>query len=795
MLKSFGMRMTAAAVLLLVIMMGGGGWYTVQQGFRAVILRNGALIGVAEPGLGFKLPIFDDVMPVSIQENVRIYGGEDRPFESYSSDQQPATFRISVNYQIPPARVADVYTNFGGEAQMIQRLLDPRVYKSVKNVFGQFNAVTSIQERARLNEAMRQSLEQTLSGSPIQITGLQVEEIHFSDAYEQSVEQRMLAEVEVQKIHQNAAREKVLAEITVIKASAAADAVLTEIIRNGVIAVTEEMKTNLMRTAYNMIIYEALDFTVGLFTATGETVSIGLGLPSFIRGMSETIKSKLRHFGVENIHPGDILITNDAYTTGSHLNHVTLSMPIFDGRVLAGFACCMAHWQDVGGTLGGITTDIYSEGLQIPIMKVHRAGVVNQELIDIIRMNVRIPERAMGDLRAQVTAVKTGERRFRELLGRYGREPVLAAIRNIMTNAEAAARARTCTIPDGIYEAESFMDDDGVAIGQRIPIKVRVEKKGDAMTIDLTGISPQVAGFFNSGPTTGYSCAQVAFKCLTSPTDYPINEGSFRPLTVKLSPGTIVTAVKPAAMRWWMTFPMTVVDTIFKAMEPAVPDRTIAAHHADLLVGMISGISPKDGRLFLCSNGPMGGGWGAKISEDGMSATVCLNDGDTHNSPCEQMEAKYPLLFERHALREDSGGAGRYRGGLGCEQVVRARAPVTVNLQIERMHCAPWGHAGGKEGLGNKVTVRLDGREITDFKNAKVLTQRLKAGDAFSVFGGGGGGFGPPHERDSERVAHDVRQGYVNASVAREVYGVALDADGNVDAAETARLRAAISST
>lgn len=225
MLKSLGVRMTAAAVLLLVIMMGGGGWYTVQQGFRAVILRNGALIGVAEPGLGFKLPIFDDVMPVSIQENVRIYGGEDRPFESYSSDQQPATFRISVNYQIPPARVADVYTSFGGEAQMIQRLLDPRVFQSVKNVFGQFNAVTSIQERARLNEAMRQSLEQTLSGSPIQITGLQVEEIHFSDAYEQSVEQRMLAEVEVQKIHQNAAREKVLAEITVIKASAAADAV------------------------------------------------------------------------------------------------------------------------------------------------------------------------------------------------------------------------------------------------------------------------------------------------------------------------------------------------------------------------------------------------------------------------------------------------------------------------------------------------------------------------------------------------------------------------------------------
>jgi len=205
-----------------------------------------------------------------------------------------------------------------------------------------------------------------------------------------------------------------------------ADAVLTEIVRNGVIAVTEEMKTNLMRTAYNMIVYEALDFTVGLYTAEGETVSIGLGLPSFIRGMAETVKAKLRHFGKDGLEPGDILVTNDAYTTGSHLYHFTFSLPIFHQGKLSGFACCMAHWTDVGGVLGGVTTDIYSEGLQIPIVKYAKAGVVNQDLVDIIRMNVRIPERAMGDLRAQITAVKTGERRFLELLERYGCEEVLA---------------------------------------------------------------------------------------------------------------------------------------------------------------------------------------------------------------------------------------------------------------------------------------------------------------------------------------------------------------------------------
>ncbi len=333
------------------------------------------------------------------------------------------------------------------------------------------------------------------------------------------------------------------------------------------------------------------------------------------------------------------------------------------------------------------------------------------------------------------------------------------------------------------------MDDDGVAVCRRVPIKVRVVKKGDRMTIDLTGVSAQVAGFYNSGPSTGVSCAQVAYKCLTSPTDYPINDGSFRPLQVIVPEGTIVSAVKPAAMRWWMTFPMTIVDTLFRAMETAIPDRTIAAHHADLGVGMINGISPSDGRLFLCSVGPAGGGWGAKASADGMSAVVCLNDGDTHNHPVEQMEAKYPILFERHALRDDSGGAGRHRGGLGTEQSVRALTSLNFNIQVDRVHCPPWGLQGGRSGTGNQVALRLDGKEIGDFPNAKVLSRRLAAGDAFIIRTGGGGGFGSPLERDPQRVAHDVRQGYVSRQAAEDLYGVVLDPRGRVNQEATAAVR------
>jgi len=591
------------------------------------------------------------------------------------------------------------------------------------------------------------------------------------------------------------AKSTVKATKKVVKApQGKADAVLTEIIRNGVLAVTEEMKTNLMRTAYNMIIYEALDFTVGLYTAEGETVSIGLGLPSFIRGMSNTIKAKIEHFG-DDIQPGDILVTNDAYITGSHLHHFTFSIPIFNQGKLSGWSCCMAHWPDVGGVLGGVTTDIYSEGIQIPIVKYQKAGVINQELVDIIRMNVRIPDRAMGDLRAQIVAVKTGEKRFSELLNRYGREPVLDAIRRIMDISEAAARARTRAIPDGVYEAESYMDDDGVDIGTRVPIKVRVVKKGDRMTIDLSGVSPQVRGFYNSGPSTGISCAQVAYKCLTSPTDYPINEGSFRTLDTIVPLGTVVSAVKPAAMRWWMTFPMTIVDTVFKAMLPAMRDKVIGGHHADLGIAMINGISPRDGRFYMSSVGPSGGGWGAKHNEDGMSATVCMNDGDTHNNPVEQMEAKFPLLYEKHALRQDSGGAGRFRGGLGTEQVVVARSPMNFNAQVDRMHCKPWGLDGGHAGMGNQVILTQGGKRQDDFPNAKVLMKRLAAGDSFVLLTGGGGGFGAPDQRDPQRVAHDVRHGYVSAEAARNTYRVVLNASGEVDTAATSALRKSASNS
>src|SRR6266542_6293591 len=411
------------------------------------------------------------------------------------------------------------------------------------------------------------------------------------------------------------------------------DAFTAEVIRSALVAITGEMKTNLMRTAYHTIIYEAEDFTVGLFDADGNTISIGLGLPMFIRGLSDAIKAKIAFWGRENIEPGDILLTNDSYTMGSHLNHMIFTLPIFNDGELVAFSSSMAHWQDVGGQLGGVTRDIFSEGLQLPFVKSFRAGKENPEITAIIKANVRVPERAMGDMRAQLASIRTGERRVMRLLKRYGNAAFKESIRLIYEQSEKLARAAVEKIPDGVYEAESFMDDDGVNLGKHIPIRVRVEVTGDKMTIDLSGVSPQVAGFYNSGITAGRSAAEVVFKCITSPLLLPINDGSFAPLKIILPPGRVVSATKPAAVRMWMTIPMTVVDTIFRTMAPAMPHKVMAGHHADLLLCPGYGTDPRTGRFAWVGTGNPGGGYGAKYNADGMSGVVCINDGDTHNRP------------------------------------------------------------------------------------------------------------------------------------------------------------------
>jgi N-methylhydantoinase B len=377
----------------------------------------------------------------------------------------------------------------------------------------------------------------------------------------------------------------------------------------------------------------------------------------------------------------------------------------------------------------------------------------------------------MGDLEAQLSACRVGVKHIESMLERHGVDALLAAIDGIMAQSEAEARLQVGSIPDGVYEAESQMDDDGVDVGKPVPIKVKVIVKGGEMTVDLSGVSPQVKGFYNSN--AGVACAQVAFKCIALPTEYPINDGGFRPLKVILPPGTVVSAVHPAPYRVWMTYPMTVVDTIFKALSRAIPDRVIAGHHADLLTANINGINPRDGRLWLYLGGLIGGGWGAKSDEDGVNGTICINDGDTHNGPSEQVENKFPLLVHSYSLRQDSGGPGQFRGGLGTEVEVEALAPINYMTRSDRVVNPPWGLNGGKHAKGNRIAVRRKG-ETTVFPGGKLDT-KLAKGDVYIMSSGGGGGFGDPKKRDRKALERDVRQGYVSVESARDDYGVEFD--------------------
>jgi N-methylhydantoinase B len=546
--------------------------------------------------------------------------------------------------------------------------------------------------------------------------------------------------------------------------------ITVEVVRNAINAYADEMATALCKSAYNMMIYEVRDFCCGLLDRDARMISQNKGgLPIFLADLGIAVKDGIERHGLHGFAPGDVVIMNHGRICGQHLNNVVIYAPCFhDGEVVA-FAASRAHWVDIGGMRVGFgsveTTEIYQEGLQFRSLKIYEAGQRNETLWQMINDNLRFPEAALGDLRAQVACCALGARRLRELIERYGRGTVEASIEAIWDATDREVRAVVATIPDGTYEAESFLDNDGRRLDVALRIKVKVIIAGDRMVIDFSEMNDQVPGPTNSGYSGGLAAARVAFKNLTQP-QAPVNEGCFRALELILPEGKILNAKWPAALGLWSIPLPTVIDTILKALAPALPERIPAAHKGDMGGCSIGGYRP-EGRRFLLMN-IFGGGWGGRPHEDGESAAVSICQGDVRSAPIELQEIQYPFLIEEFALRMDSGGAGKHRGGLGVDLTYRALQDCVANVNCERTKDPPWGLHGGRPGAVNEAVVtRADG---SSEKLRKATGVALATGDRLTFRTAGGGGWGDPRRRSREEIDSDIAAGYVSREAALRDY-------------------------
>jgi N-methylhydantoinase B len=568
------------------------------------------------------------------------------------------------------------------------------------------------------------------------------------------------------------------------------DPVTLEVIRNALPAISNEMSYDLQRTSYNMMIYEVRDYCCALLDVKGNLLSQNLGgVSHFVADLAVVIQDGVEKIGKENFHPGDVIITNHQAVCGQHLNNVCIYMPFFFKGELIGFPIVRAHWVDVGGMSTGFgatanVLDPWMEGLQMDQLKIYEAGKPKEDLLKLIADNIRYPESSMGDLRAQIASCQLALRRLEDLFDKFGRDVLLDAVQRIFADTETKCRNIVEQIPDGIYEAESFIDDSGYKNSPPLDIKARVTVSGSDMTIDLSGCAAQTPGSYNSRTLAG---ARVAYKALTMPLD-PVNEGSFSALKIIIPEGSFMMAKYPAVMSGWSLPVPTVVDTILKALAPAMPDK-VPAGHLGVLGGTIVffGHDPRKGKNFVVMS-IEGGGWGGRPFEDGASASVSICQGDVRNAPIENIELKCPVIVEERLLRQDSGGAGKFRGGLGLDSKVRNLVEGRWNLiQTGRRQCAPWGLWGGKAGAISDYLLQLP--DESDWKSVDVAMHPVLANARAVIRTAGGGGWGSPLEREAEKVRMDVLEGFVSAEAARTEYGVVLEPGLNIDREATKKLR------
>ncbi len=572
----------------------------------------------------------------------------------------------------------------------------------------------------------------------------------------------------------------------------ALDPVTLAVLKGRLEQIADEMDATLARSAFNPVIAEARDLSHGLYHAeTGETLVQGTsGLPIFVGATAFAVRAVIAAAGREGgPRPGETWIFNDPYEGGTHLNDFRLVRPIFRAGRLFCWIASVGHWLDIGGNVPGgynpRATDSHQEGVRIPPVLLMRDGVLDPAVVAILAANSRVAQSNWGDLNGQINALDLGERRLAALLDEYGDATVAAALEALTERAVRLMRAEIAALPDGVYEAEDFLDNDGID-DVPLPIRLRMTIEGERMTLDFSGSAPACAGPLNISRATTIAACYVALKHLFP--DVPPNGGCLAPIAFVVPEGSILGARAPKPVGGYTETILRVIDTVFRCFASAAPDRATAAPFGTINALSISGWRDAGQRwVMFCF---FGGGLGGNPETDG------LNHGNNPIStatipPLEILEASYPVAFTQWALRPDSGGPGLHRGGLGAiyEIALREGARAEAFLLGERGRVPPFGINGGRPGAPNRFSYGTDAERITPAMTTKAFGIALGRGTTVRLETPGGGGWGNPLARDPEAVARDVRAGYVSAESALRDYRVALRSDGTVDHAETARLR------
>ncbi len=552
------------------------------------------------------------------------------------------------------------------------------------------------------------------------------------------------------------------------------DAVQLEIIRNALVAAAEEMGITIWRTSRSSVVRDLLDYSTCMFDADGKSVAQATCIPVHLNSMSSCLDEILaKHFPLADWQEGDIIVTNDPYAGGQHLNDILTFKPTYvDGR-LVGIAGVLVHHLDVGGGAPGSyyagATEIYQEGFRIPPMKLDEAGRRNRQVIELLLRNSREPANVGGDFASQLAALDIGVAGLTRIARRYGSDTLIAACRGIRDQSEAAMRAKITAIPDGVYSFEDFVDDDGIDRETKLKIAVRMTVTGDTLEIDLSGSSPQAQGPVNCT----FNMAQSGVFCgvlMSIGSDIPANAGCYEPVRIVAPDGLCVAAKSPAPVANRMAVGHRVTNAVMGAFAQALPGQIPAAYYG-VSYAFAANLIESSGRRRVYFDLTCGG-WGGHPEEDGANGFSC-GLHNIANAPIEMLESTLPITFVRYSLAPDSGGAGKHRGGCGLVRAYRIDSDVgLISCNLDRFKVGPYGLDGGKPGELSHAELVHAATGKAESLPSKIAGLRAAKGDVFRLTTAGGGGWGRPAERDLAAVREDIANGYVTVEAAKRDYGL-----------------------